>query len=73
MSYKVPIEMTETPQQGLINFVQMIINRLEDGETREALLTAVDLRTDLLDEVYKVTMDDEPYAPKIDTYGVNKR
>ena len=54
--YSLPIEMPATSQEGLTNFVQMIINKLEDGQPGEALLTAVDLRNDLVCEVYKVTM-----------------
>lgn len=37
------IEMPSTRLGGLCNFVQMIINSLEAGETNNALLTAVDL------------------------------
>jgi hypothetical protein len=43
-------------QEGLANFVQMIINELEAGNHREALLKAVDLLNDLIgkEPVYKV-------------------
>lgn len=41
--YSREIEMPKTKLQGLCNFVQMVINRIEAGNTREALLVAVDL------------------------------
>lgn len=41
--YSRPIKIPQTKRDGLENFVQMIINRLEAGEDREALLQAVDL------------------------------
>lgn len=41
--YSREIEMPKTRLDGLCNFVQMIINQAEAGNTREALLTAVDL------------------------------
>lgn len=50
--YTRPIEMPTTRKEGLANFVQLIINRLEAGDAREALLTAVDLRNDLEGTVY---------------------
>lgn len=43
MSYAREIKMPATRKEGLCNFVQMIINRIEAGDSREALLTAVDL------------------------------
>jgi len=45
--YSCPIEAPKNMHHGLCNFVQLIINRLEAGEHREALLTAVDLLEDL--------------------------
>lgn len=41
---------------GLCNFVQLVINKIEAGETNEALLTAVDL----LDTLQGTA---NPYAP----------
>lgn len=41
--YSREIKMPTTRLDGLRNFVQMIINKLEAGETNEALLTAADL------------------------------
>lgn len=41
--YSREIKMPVTRKQGLCNFVQMIINQIESGNSREALLTAVDL------------------------------
>lgn len=41
--YSRKLEMPATRLGGLCNFVQMIINSLEAGETNNALLTAVDL------------------------------
>jgi len=43
MTYSMPIEMPKTKKDGLLNFVQMIINAAERGDVREALLLAVDL------------------------------
>lgn len=44
MSHARPIEPAATTMRALVNFVQRIINQLEDGDTKFALLTAVDLR-----------------------------
>lgn len=55
MSYAREIKMPATKKDGLCNFVQMIINRIEAGEHREALLVAVDL----LDTI---SGDTNPYA-----------
>jgi hypothetical protein len=41
--YSREIEMPHTRLQGLCNFVQMVINQIESGDHRNALLTAVDL------------------------------
>lgn len=41
--YSRKIEMPNTRLQGLCNFVQMIINSLEAGDSNNALLTSVDL------------------------------
>lgn len=45
--YSRPLEPPRDRKQGLINFVQMIINAAEAGDAREAMLLAVDLRGDL--------------------------
>lgn len=54
MSYAQKIETPKDAQEGLQNFVQSIINDLEFGMDREALLKAVDLKNDLVGGVYKV-------------------
>ena len=56
MYYSSAITTPKTKQEGLINFVQMIINEIEAGNHREALLKAVDLRNDLVGKApaYKV-------------------
>lgn len=41
--YSKTLTQPTTRKEGLLNFVQMIINRIEAGDHREALLTAVDL------------------------------
>lgn len=71
--YSRPIEKPKTAQQGIMNFVQMIINNLEAGETRAALLQAVDLLEDLRTEIYQVTIDRSPAPAMINTMGINKR
>lgn len=50
-----PIVMPTTKREGLANFVQLAINLLEGGDTKEALLTLVDLHGDL-------TSNANPYA-----------
>ena len=45
--YSRPIAKPKDRREGLINFVQMIINAAERGDAREAMLLAVDLRNDL--------------------------
>ena len=45
--YARSVTQPKTKRQGLTNFVQMIINDLEAGESREALLRAVDLLDDI--------------------------
>ena len=47
-TYARAITAPKSKRDGLVNFVQMIINLFEDGNAREALLTAVDLRQDLM-------------------------
>jgi hypothetical protein len=41
--YSRELKMPNSKLEGLCNFVQMIINKIEAGQTEEALLTAVDL------------------------------
>ena len=43
MSYAREVKMPRTSHEGFSNFVQLIINQLEAGNTREGLLQAVDL------------------------------
>ncbi len=71
--YSMDLEMPTNAQEGITNFVQMIINEIEAGNATEALLKAVDLRNDLETEMYKVTMDNTPEPLNINTYGVNQR
>ena len=59
--YSREITKPATRKDGLCNYVQMIINRLEAGDTREALMTAVGLLDDLSGSVYnEVTVDAAP-------------
>lgn len=72
--YSQEICMPKNAQEGIMNFVQMIINDLEAGETRDALLKAVDLKNDLASKIYRVTMDEAEDTPSTpDTFGINKR
>lgn len=63
MSYARDIQMPKTRKEGLCNYVQMIINRLEAGDHREALLTAVGLLDDLSGSVYDDISD--PPTPEM--------
>lgn len=45
--YTAEINPPRSTLEGLANYVQMIINEIEAGNTREALMKAVDLRQDL--------------------------
>ncbi len=47
MTYSMPITMPTTRKEGLLNFVQMIINAAERGDVQEATLIAVDLKDTL--------------------------
>lgn len=58
MTYSRPIEMPATKRDGLANFVQMIINEIEAGNAREALLKAVDLHQDIRSGAYDTAMQD---------------
>jgi len=53
MAYTREIKRPKNLEEGLQNFVQMIINCLEAGDHREALLKAVDLHQDLCCGAYK--------------------
>ncbi len=70
--YSAKISKPNNAQEGVTNFVQMIINELEAGNTREALLKAVDLRADLMSEVYEIKMQ-EVGSITIDITGINTR
>ena len=59
-----PMKMPRSPLEGLRNHVQMIIDHLDGGDDREALLTAIDLRDSLLGQWGTVVADD-PDAPTI--------
>jgi len=52
--YSEDIKTPKGKQEGLANFVQMIINDLEAGDAGEALLKAVDLKNDITSGIYKV-------------------
>lgn len=56
--YSREIKTPANKREGLANFVQIIINRLEDGEAREALMAAVDLHQDISTGVYDDAMTD---------------
>lgn len=56
--YSREITMPANKREGLANFVQIIINRLEAGEPREALMAAVDLHQDITTGVYDDAMTD---------------
>lgn len=56
--YSREIKMPATRKEGVANYVQMVINRLEAGDTREALLTAVGLLDDLSGSVYDGVFDE---------------
>ena len=72
--YSLPVTPPKNAQEGIINFVQTIINDLERGDAGEALLKAVDLRNDLVTEIYQVTIEPaDPNAFVVDASGVNKR
>lgn len=58
MAYSRKIEMPKTRREGLANFVQIIINHIETGETREALLSAVDMLNDITNGLYDDAMTD---------------
>lgn len=45
--YYKEIKMPTTKKEGLMNFIQTVINQLEAGESNNALLTAVDLLNDV--------------------------
>jgi hypothetical protein len=70
--YAREITMPNSKQEGLANFVQMIINDLEAGDVREALLKAVDLRGDIESECYKVE-ETPPEPVRVYDPTVNKR
>jgi hypothetical protein len=58
MAYSAPIKMPMNKRDGLQNFVQMVINRIEAGDAQSALLTAVDLLEDLRCGIYDDAMAD---------------
>jgi hypothetical protein len=57
--YTLEVTMPRTKKEGLQNFVQLIINRIEKGDYREALLTAVDLREELECSTYDAAISAE--------------
>jgi hypothetical protein len=54
--YTREITMPKTKREGLANFVQMVINAAEAGDSREAMLKAVDLLNDIHCGVYDDAM-----------------
>jgi hypothetical protein len=72
MTHRQTISEPKNAQEGLANFIQMIINDIEDGKSHSALAKAVDLKDDIANEVYKITMsENDPIL--IDANGINKR
>ena len=63
MTYTREIKRPKNKEEGLQNFVQMIINCLEAGDHREALLKAVDLHQDLTSGIYR-----EVVAPELNDF-----
>ncbi len=57
--YSQTVEMPRTNRQGLANAVQIIINQLEDGNDREALMQAVDLLDDIKSSANPYELDGE--------------
>jgi len=53
--YSADIAMPSNKKEGMLNFLQMIINELEEGNSREELLKTVDLRQDVMSDIYKVS------------------
>ena len=53
--YSAEITMPSNMKEGMMNFLQMIINDLEAGNSQEALLKAVDLQEDVRCDMYKVS------------------
>ncbi len=60
--YSREIGMPKTKRDGLANFVQMVINRIEINDSREALLLAVDLLEDINCGLYDDAMTDAKAA-----------
>lgn len=58
MSYTREVTMPKTRREGLANFVQIIINYIEAGDSREALLHAVALLDDIRSGQYDDAMTD---------------
>lgn len=56
--YSREVKMPQTKKEGLENFLQLIINRIEAGESQEALLKAVDLLEDIRCGSYDEAMAD---------------
>lgn len=57
--YSREIRMPTTRREGLANFVQIIINKIEAGEVDSALMAAVDLHEDLMTGIYDDAMTDK--------------
>lgn len=51
--YTKQINMPNNKTEGLLNFVQIVINKIESGDIENALLSAVDLLSDLECGTYK--------------------
>lgn len=60
--YSKEIKTPKTAQEGLANFVQMVINQIEAGQADFALLTAVDLLNDLQSEASPYKLADKAGA-----------
>ena len=59
MTYTKEIKPPKTMKDGLCNFIQMIINAAESGDSREAMLLAVDLLGDIQSGDYDTNIVDE--------------
>ena len=57
--YSREIKVPTTRREGLANFVQIIINKIEAGEINGALMAAVDLHQDLTTGIYDDAMTDK--------------
>jgi hypothetical protein len=67
--YSHQVTMPKTKRDGLANFVQLIVNDIERGDTREALLRAVDLLQDIQSGIYDDAMTDHSALTAADKHA----